>query len=416
MPPITWQSPWSGATLTLPRRCYDGDILDFIAWVREHPERLKRVVRNQQATVGNSRQAHGHDWPLEGLGQGQEWDWPVLLVSGYSEGDEANGAKPALVMQMPAALLGLANKYEYPQLGLTVFTACALFWDNQQAVRIHSWDEVTRFPKVQYDRYLLRQKSGDEAEPRWYMGEVAVAYVIHPGGFVRSIAPVTGFVDLEAWSVVTLSPSGGASGPRKGVRYRVAPYEGCYYPGLVKSDPTCASLEYVLSGYNHWLGAATVWFSSDLAEQEPYRVVTYIDEVNFDTYVRPWSNSHGWYAVWQYIADGYFQRQAALLTPSTELRFIETIDRHAFRAFLWAFPYSVGSWVEGQAGGAQACTPMRALAQYKLDPGSVEVPCSLEEGFRSTFVATPFVGAFDGTLFHSAQVSLDMLLTIRRRP
>ncbi len=426
-PPLTWENPWTGETLSIPPRCLEPDVQGFIAWVQQHPVKLADAMGANQTNILDDAVE------VEGIGRGDEWFKPSLVVTGLEE----DPPTPALVVRFPAVLVGIARRHDYPELGLTVFTACALVWDNDLAERVDSWEAAAAYRTDEQMRHLLTRKDMAQIQRHWYLSEVPVAYVLWPQGRLSSLPTVTGVKPLKAWGVISLSPGGGSSYSH-GVSYKVTWEPGCYYPYqprgvsarewekaweegveegrkiqssfLPQEDPSCQRLGSILSGYNQWLGEALVEIVPlpKAKVQGTHFVFEPLDEVNYDVYVKSWPTSNVSVLAQEsrFWVQTYFE-QLQLRTSADELGFVNRTGYYERQARIFALAHLLESWEGAQRGGEQACIAMRALAQYKIPPESLAVACPLEETLAQDLLPTNLVLNYDGDMMSGLELSLD---------
>ncbi len=439
IPPLTWDNPWTGETISVSPRCQTPEIQAFIAWAQEHPTALAEAV---VAHLDDQIQRLGIP-EVQGFAGDNEWETSAIQVKSI----ETDPPSQALVIGLPALLLGLNQRYDYPELGLTVFTACALIWDNDLAQRVSSWAETSNLPENELGLRLLTRDDPEEATPHWYVGEVAVAYVLLPNSPLIHEKPIVGERRLYAWEAFTLY-MGGSGGISEGGFKHTTPYEvyvfgGCYYPyspskvdfqtmqqaspeqreNLWDStapvgDPYCRRLEETLSLYNQWVGEASLFLSSLWGEVEalrPWLTLAPQDEVNFDLEVTPIAKGdqeaeraalQGW--VETFFAD------PLELDPDAELLLMDEPAALSYEATLFALSHLLEMWPGSQAAGLQTCSPLRALAQYKLDTIPRSRSCPLDTVAQQTVWGPTAVVVFDGDLWSGGiRFPLETLLALQ---
>ncbi len=418
-PPLNWTHPWTGKPISFSRRCFSPEVQRIVAWAQRDPQSLIRALEEyrRQALDGIGIQIPPEYLP-------RAFDQPALKV----RVDETEGTG-SLLVQLPALVLGLANQYTYPELGVTVFTACVLIYDSDLARRVNDLKAVRQLPLEDQGLYALLRADPEAAQPRWILGEVAVAFALSPDGSVAGIQ-VSGERELQTLKYITVSPQRGASGLRNATPYEAEFQAGCYYPSqpyglffapflapkevdplsitilnlfaldlFVKPDPRCERVKQVLDQYNRWVGEALLelepsWpFAADAASHWRFRT---LDALNYDVVVIPWSlTEEPLSSVAQKWLHAFFAPENITSFPKEEA-LLEAPDAWSHDASRLGLSFLVESWKDAGQGGGTSCTTMRALAHYKMDPGKVEELCTLDDAAASDFWVTSKVSLFDG--------------------
>ncbi|RME87532.1 MAG: hypothetical protein D6770_09160 [Anaerolineae bacterium] len=350
------------------------------AYFREHPDLL-------QASLFDP------DWYR------RPFEWPATTATTVDIGDlpiptfGLNLPKMGTItIRFPALTLGLANIYEYPDLGVTVFTACALIYDTDLGTRPHSVEELESLSAEGstgdvVDEPITRPDV-ENARPRWYLGEVAVAYAVHPDSWLNEVEPASGEFIFS-----TFGPGGSSGSQWVTLNVRIAP--GCYYhlwPQSVRrakgADPTCALLGDLAQSLSTYIGdtqlashamdlATTLTFTSPPPQQLADIATTYLIA---DLYALPHETMSGdeWKTAIQEIL---LDRAADAYDPTAPDAAVAQN-----KGVTSTLALVVLAWKDAQPdAGAPRCTAHRALLHYKLQPGDVTPLCAIEDILGSDY-------------------------------
>ena len=393
---LEWLNPFAGQAEALPATCYTPEVQAVLQWAQEDPEGLVR------AWIGYwDDYFQAHPGLMEQKRFDPEWyTWffknPQAFAALAQIGELPGlGALPVMpgqagyvIVQFPVLLLGLANEYEYPDLGVTVFTACALIYDNDLATRVYSMEELEAMPTGKVYEYaeekLLMRPDPENARPRWYLGEVAVAYAVHPDSWLNEVEPASGEVLIGGFT-----PGGGADEFRSvAVEVRITP--GCYYflwPEAIRQrkgvDPDCSLLGDLAQTMGAYVGM--VLLKAEPAELmdvltlqvEPLSTDVAEAGLGSDFYAMPRDSMSR--DEWKAAINELMLDQALAVAD------LDPVLAQS-RGVVRTLSLVALAWKEAQPGpDAPLCTARRALFHYKLRPGLLSPLCSLEEAAQSDY-------------------------------
>ena len=416
VPDITWQNPWTGETVRLPASCYSPEMRPVRQALQQHPQKLMErwlaywpdyYEQHPQLT----RVIRKKGWAGASL---LDWGWyrwdqkiPVAVLSL----GEAN-AQPFLHIAFVGWTLGLAGRYDFPALGVTVFTACAAFYDPDLTVRPADpaqWPPASDQANQEW-AYIPPTRTPEEAQPRWFFGEVPVAYLvwpdapvftlpdIHPPPLLEELPP-----ELQAAASSGWNPFGDLSlnpvPTPPPLQFTYAP--GCYYPfeptgvpleidwdqndqvwqllqqlggqtqgPTLEEDRQCRKLADILSMYNGYVGVTMVMATNDPEDAlwATYANLTPMEGLQFDIRPVTWAQEgDAWVPVAAALWEAHAQKEVADSDRIALAGITYRITRNALGDLLHL-------WSDAQAG---ECFGTRALAWY---PWADETAaCSVED-------------------------------------
>ena len=396
---LEWLNPFTDQTETLPATCNTPEVQAVLQWAQEDPEGLVQAWIGYwdeyfQAHPGLMEQKYfdpeWYTWffekPQAFAALAQLGELPIIGNMPMIPGEAGY-----VIVQFPVLLLGLANRYEYPDLGVTVFTACALIYDNDLATRVYSLEELKEMPTEETFQHaeskLLYRSDPENAHPRWYLSEVAVAYVIHPDSWLNEVEPAVGEV-----YATTLAPGQVFVGELETETVEAAITPGCYYflwPEAVREqegvDPDCSLLGDLAEAMGAYVGM--VLLKAEPADPpdvltlnvRPLSMNAAEFGLNSDFYAMPRDSMsrEGWEAgINEILLDQAISAYGEDTTPA----YIQSV------AVAHTLALVTLAWKEAQPSpDAPLCTPQRALFHYKLKPGLVSPLCSMEEMAQSDY-------------------------------
>ena len=386
VPDIVWENPWTGETITITPSCQTPEIQALIAQLQQHaadfPDRWVQYWQDFYQKRPEALDILQEMAGEESVGQSGEWytiSWntPGLMVY-WDTYDNV----PLLGIALRGISLGMARRYDYPEVGLTVFTACALLYDNDLGRRVYKVDELDDMP-TQDGMILLTRSDPKHAKPQWYVGEIPVAYVVWPDGFLTTVPHAKA-------TMAYLGIGGGSTGTSEVEAY-YAP--GCLYPyqdmgvpvvgegaspaegGGQFLDADCHNLPNVLNLYNTYVAMFIVTWQNT-RDDTPYDYAFHyiaLDEINYSVYsasglgnpeIRQ-EMAYDW--LFHYLSHG-------------DIRLLsENPKEFAASIALLAVPHVAEGWQEALAGREEGCTPTLALTNYKIDSYRYHVSCFPED-------------------------------------
>jgi|GEM_PF-5667458 len=390
---LEWLNPITGEAVTLPAACYTPEVQAIVQWAQEDPEGLVQAWIDYwdgyfQAHPGLMEQKRfdpkWYTWFFEA-----PHAYGVMAQLGEVPMPSLPQQASNVYIRFPTLLLGLADKYEYPDLGVTVFTACALIYDNDLATRVYSIEELEAMPTDEVtggaEGKLLMRPDPENAQPRWYLGEVAVAYAVHPDSWLNEVEPASGEI-----IVTELAPGEVIVGEPEFATIEAAITPGCYYPLWPEAvrqqsgvDPDCSLLEDLAEAMGTYVGMVLLEDkAADLLE-----VLT----LN----VRPLSMNLAEVGL---NADFYAMPRDSMSREEWKANINEVLLEQTFKAYeenpTQAQSMGVArtlalvtlAWKEAQPSpDAPLCTAQRALFHYKLRRGLLSPLCSMEEVAQSDY-------------------------------
>ncbi len=397
---LTWLNPLTGEEVVLPATCASPAAQALIRRAQEDPQGLAQAWLDYWAHYfQEDPQALARAYFEEGWYR-EPFEEPATLgvlstMEGFG-GEMGEAAAPlfaalggdigAIYIRFPALLLGLANRYDYPGLGLTVFTACALVYDNDLGTRVDSVEAMADYPSVEGviggEVKLLTRDDVEEARPRWYLGEVAIAYAIHPDSWLNDLEPAsTTFVMMD------FSSGGGMGNPQE-VTVEAGFAPGCYYHLWTEAirqaggwDANCALLDDLARTMASYVGYFTLAdHTMELADVltfhtplPPSLSAAHDAFLNPDLYALPretMSEEEWRAAVEEMVLDQVVTAYDPTI-PDLQAARSEGILRTLDRLLL--------AWKDAQPDAeAPRCTAQRAVLHYKLPPGTYDPLCTFE--------------------------------------
>ncbi len=410
---LEWLNPFTHQRQSLPATCYAPGAQALIHLAAENPQGVVQAWIEYwddyfQEHPDLMEQAHfsptWYRWFFEAPhAYGVVVD---LGASPFGSMPFVPGKAGDVYIRFPTLLLGLADAHEYPDLGLTVFTACALIYDNDLATRAYSLEELEAMPTDEVVELgkgkLLMRPDPENAQPRWYLGEVAVAYAIHPDSWLNDVETAGGEVLIE-------DP---ATGEYRSIAVNLTIAPGCYYlpwPKAIRRakghDPDCSLLDDLSQAMGTYVGwtvledhaAAlldTLTLHVEQLASSPSEVGLY-----HDFYAKPRESMSR--EAWKSAIHNLLFDQAPLTSDPILIQ-SQGVARTLSLITL--------AWKEAQPDpGAPLCTAQRALFHYKLKPDIVTPYCSMEEVMgKDYWIPMRKVYLFDGEPF---LLSIESLLT-----
>ncbi len=412
---LTWTNPFSGEEEVLPRTCVSvPEFQALIEWAQEDPEGLARAWIDYW-------EGYFQDHPglLEEKVYAEDWyRWPFELphiIGGLVQIDAlpfpnvpnlpAQGSH--IFLRFPMLVFGLANVYTYPDLGVTVFTACALIYDNDLAQRVSTVEEMAQMPSLETNAMgevkALVRPDPENAQPRWYFSEVAVAYVVHPESWLNEVPSVQGEV------IMSIFQAGGSVGAPQWISYEAQVVPGCYYilwPQILRErageDPKCAYLDTLAQALGQYIGMVLLEDRADeLIHQLTIQAVPLVLNLqnfglamDYTVQSRESLTRDQWL---QSIGEILEQEAGNALDPlDPNARYAQT--RGVAQTLSWV----VLAWKDAPENpSSTSCPAYRALFHYKMDPDLLPEYCSMEEASRSDYWISfdPHPLLFDGEPF-----------------